>query len=215
MMESVSGVVLVAFTSFFTLINPLGTMPVFMTMTSNLGPAEKRQTAIKAVVTAFGALLFFAFTGQLLFNFFGISVHGFRIVGGIIFFRMGFDMLEARLSTVKVKPEEARSYVSDISITPLGIPMLCGPGSITNIIVMMEDAQGWLQKSALLLVVAVVLTITLLVLISSSRISKLLGDTGNKVLMRIMGLIVMVIAVEFFLSGLSPVLTEIIRAATQ
>lgn len=213
MMESLSGVILVAFTSFFTLINPLGTMPVFMTMTAGLTEKEKRQTAIKAVITAFVALVFFAFSGQLLFNFFGISVHGFRIVGGVIFFQMGFDMLQARLSRVKVKPEDARAYVSDISITPLGIPMLCGPGSITNIIVLMEDAQGPLQKGALLTVVAIVLFITMLVLIGSSRISRMIGETGNKVMMRIMGLIVMVIAVEFFVSGLRPILTQIISDA--
>ncbi len=213
MMESLSGVILVAFTSFFTLINPLGTMPVFMTMTAGLTEKEKRQTAIKAVITAFVALVFFAFSGQLLFNFFGISVHGFRIVGGVIFFQMGFDMLQARLSRVKVKPEDARTYVSDISITPLGIPMLCGPGSITNIIVLMEDAQGPLQKGALLTVVAIVLFITMLVLIGSSRISRMIGETGNKVMMRIMGLIVMVIAVEFFVSGLRPILTQIISDA--
>ena len=208
------GLILVAFTSFFTLINPLGTMPLFMTITQDLDQKQRRQTAIKAIITAFLALVFFAFTGQLLFNFFGISVHGFRIVGGVIFFRMGFDMLEARLSRVKVKPEDARTYVSDISITPLGIPMLCGPGSITNVIVLMEDAQGWMEKTALLSVVAVVLGITLLILLSSSQISKLIGETGNKVMMRIMGLIVMVIAVEFFISGLRPVLVDIIRLAT-
>ncbi|HLV53359.1 MAG TPA: MarC family protein [Cryomorphaceae bacterium] len=213
MMESLTGVILVAFTSFFTLINPLGTMPVFMTMTAGLTEKEKRQTAIKAVITAFVSLVFFAFSGQLLFNFFGISVHGFRIVGGVIFFQMGFDMLQARLSRVKVKPEDARTYVSDISITPLGIPMLCGPGSITNIIVLMEDAQGPLQKGALLTVVAIVLFITMLVLIGSSRISRMIGETGNKVMMRIMGLIVMVIAVEFFVSGLRPILTQIISDA--
>ena len=83
MLESLSGLILVAFTSFFTLINPLGTMPVFMTMTSELSEKQKRQTATKAVLTAFIALVFFAFSGQLLFNFFGISVHGFRIVGGV------------------------------------------------------------------------------------------------------------------------------------
>ena len=213
MMESLTGVILVAFTSFFTLINPLGTMPVFMTMTAGLTEKEKRQTAIKAVITAFVSLVFFAFSGQLLFNFFGISVHGFRIVGGVIFFQMGFDMLQARLSRVKVKPEDARTYVSDISITPLGIPMLCGPGSITNIIVLMEDAQGPLQKGALLTVVAIVLFITMLVLIGSSRISRMIGETGNKVMMRIMGLIVMVIAVEFFVSGLRPILSQIISDA--
>lgn len=214
-MESVLGTALVAFTSFFTLINPLGTMPVFMTMTGELDRAQKKRTAIKAVAVAFATLMLFAFTGQVLFQFFGISVNSFRIVGGVIFFMMGYDMLQARLSSVKVKPEEAKSYVTDISVTPLAIPMICGPGSITNIIVMMEDATSPLQKATLIAVVAFVLLLTLVILISSSKISEKLGETGNKVLMRLMGLIVMVIAVEFFFSGLRPILVQIIQSSVQ
>lgn len=119
---------LLAFTSFFTLINPLGTMPIFMTMTSELDTRQRSQTARKAAIVAFFTILFFAFSGQLLFNFFGISVNSFRVVGGVIFFIMGMDMLQARLNKVKVKESEVRSYVNDISITPLAIPMICGPG---------------------------------------------------------------------------------------
>lgn len=212
-MESIFGIALVAFTSFFTLINPLGTMPVFMTMTAGLDKRGRKQTARKAVLVAFGALVFFALTGQLLFKFFGISVDSFRMVGGIIFFMMGYDMLQARLSPVKVRDSEKHSYVSDISVTPLGIPMICGPGSITNIIVMMEDAAGIPEKITLILTVAVVLAITLAILVGSSKITERLGETGNKVLMRIMGLIVMVIAIEFFFSGLRPILVRIIQEA--
>jgi multiple antibiotic resistance protein len=212
-MESAYGIALLAFTSFFTLINPLGTMPVFMTMTAGLDAKSKKQTATKAVLVAFAALIFFALTGQMLFKFFGISVDSFRIVGGIIFFTMGYDMLQARLSTVKVKDSEKKTYVSDISVTPLGIPMICGPGSITNIIVMMEDAASPLDKIVLLSTVALVLVLTLIILIGSSKITEKLGETGNKVLMRIMGLIVMVIAVEFFFSGLRPILLGILKQA--
>jgi multiple antibiotic resistance protein len=210
-MESITGFTILAFTSFFTLINPLGTMPIFMTMTEGLDKQGKRQTAIKAVLVAFGALLFFAFTGQLLFKFFGISVDSFRIVGGIIFFMMGYDMLQARLSSVKVRKEDKKSYVTDISVTPLGIPMICGPGSITNMIVLMDLAEGPTQQAALIGTVAIVLALTLAILISSSKISEKLGETGNKVLMRMMGLIVMVIAVEFLFSGLRPILVRIIQ----
>ncbi|MEM9053210.1 MAG: NAAT family transporter [Bacteroidota bacterium] len=210
-MESVLGMAVIAFTSFFTLINPLGTMPIFMTMTDGLDNKGRRQTAIKAVLVAFGALLFFAFTGQLLFKFFGISVDSFRVVGGIIFFMMGYDMLQARLSSVKVRDADKKSYVTDISVTPLGIPMICGPGSITNMIVLMESAESTAQKAALIITTAAVLSLTMIILIGSSKISEKLGETGNKVLMRMMGLIVMVIAVEFFFSGMRPILVRIIQ----
>jgi len=202
---------LLCFTSFFTLINPLGTMPIFMTMTADLGHKSRVKTAKKAVVVSFFIIIIFAFSGQLLFKFFGISVNSFRIVGGVIFFLMGMDMLQARLGKVKVKDSEVKKYVNDISITPLAIPMICGPGALTNAIVLMEDAAGIWHKVLLFSSILVVLTLTYLILISSSKIIRFLGETGNNVMLRLMGLIVMVIAVEFFFSGLKPIILEIIN----
>lgn len=202
---------LLCFTSFFTLINPLGSMPIFMTMTSELDVRHRNATAKKASVIAFITIIFFAFSGQLLFNFFGISVNSFRIVGGVIFFIMGMDMLQARLGQVKIKESEVKSYVSDISITPLAIPMICGPGAITNAIVLMEDASTFERKIILFVAIILVMLITYLILYSSSSIIKFLGQTGNNVMMRLMGLIVMVIAVEFFFSGLKPIILDMIK----
>ena len=200
-----------SFTSFFTLINPFGTMPIFMTMTSELDVQHRTRIAKKASIVAFFTIIFFAFSGQLLFNFFGISVHSFRIVGGVIFFLMGMDMLQARLGKVKVSDSEVKSYVSDISITPLAIPMICGPGALTNAIVMMQDANSIEKKLTLIFIVLVVMLLTYLILYSSSKIIKILGQTGINVMMRLMGLIVMVIAVEFFFAGLKPILLDILR----
>jgi multiple antibiotic resistance protein len=204
---------ILVFTSFFTLINPLGTMPVFMTMTAPLSADQRKRTAAKAVLVAFVALLLFAFSGNLMFDFFGISVNSFRMVGGVIFFLMGMDMLQARLASTKVNTDQTKAYVDDISVTPLVIPMICGPGSITNAIVLMRDAESVMHKGVLILVMAFVLGLTLTILMSSTKILKLIGETGNKVMMRLMGLIVMVIAVEFFFSGLKPVVIEILQAA--
>lgn len=202
---------LLCFTSFFTLINSLGTMPVFMTMTSEFTEEQRNNIAKKASIVAFLTIIFFALSGQLLFKFFGISVNSFRIVGGVIFFTMGMDMLQARLVQVKIKKDEIKSYISDISITPLAIPLICGPGAITNAIVLMEDALTIEKKIVLFIMIFIVLLLNYLILYSSSRIIKILGPTGNNVLMRLMGLIVMVIAVEFFFSGLKPILADIIK----
>jgi len=211
-MDTYSSFALICFTSFITLMNPLGIMPVFMSMTSNLSSIERMHTAKKANIVAFLTIVAFALSGQLLFKFFGISVNSFRMVGGIIFFMMGYDMLQARLVKVKISKETARKkYVNDISITPLAIPMICGPGAITNSIVLMEDANDIYKKSILFAVVLLVCLISFIVLWSSSKIIKWLGETGNKIMMRLMGLIVMVIAVEFFFSGLKPILSEIIH----
>ena len=188
---------LLCFTSFFKM-NPLGAMPVFMTMTMELDEKERRKVARRASLVSFLIMMFFAISGDLLFRFFGISIDSLRIVGGIIFLIMGMDMLQARLVKTKVKESEVKSYVNDISITPLSIPMLCGPGAITNAIVMWNKATDWETKMIMVIAVAVVITLVYLILRSSSRIIKILGETGNNVMMRLMGLIVMVIAVEFF-----------------
>lgn len=203
---------LLCFTSFFTLINPLGTMPIFLSMTADLTVADRNRTAMKASIIGFLTILAFAFTGQLLFKFFGISVHSFRVVGGVIFFMVGMDMLQARLGRVKIKENEIKSYVTDISITPLAIPMICGPGAITNAIVLMEDANSLAKQIVLIGSIFLIILLTYIILYSSSKLTKLLGETGINVMMRIMGLIVMVIAVEFLFSGLKPLVVDILQA---
>lgn len=212
-MDSYYTFALLVFTSFFTLINPLGTMPIFMSMTTSLSDQKRKNTAKKASIVAFATIIAFAFSGQILFNFFGISVNSFRIVGGVIFFAMGWDMLQARLVSVKHTDDENKidAYVNDISITPLAIPMICGPGAITNAIILMEESETVFKKIILISVIFIVLLITYSILIGASKITDKLGETGNKVMMRLMGLIVMVIAVEFFFSGLKPIVISILN----
>lgn len=200
---------LVVFTSFFTLMNPIGIMPVFLKMTENLDDKERITTARKAVFTSFLALMFFAFSGNFLFDFFGISIHGLRMVGGIVFFVMGQDMLNARLASSKVRKEDVKAFVRDISITPLAIPMITGPGSITNAIILMNDADSIELKITFVITIVALMLLILIILSSAGKLVKLLGETGNLVLMRIMGLIVMVIAIEFFIAGLKPVIQDI------
>ena len=205
-------IALLYFTSFFSLINPLGSMPVFLTMTSNLNKKERARTAIKAVITAFITLMLFAFGGQMLFQFFGISVDSFRIVGGIIFFMMGYDMLNARLSSMKnLSHDQVKDYVDDISVTPLGIPMIAGPGAITNSIVLMQDSETFALKMVLVGTILFTMILTLVIYLGGSTITKFLGETGNKIMLKLMGLIVMVIAVEFFFAGLTPILRNILN----
>lgn len=197
-------------TTFITIINPASILPVFMTMTANFSEAERRQTAIRAVLTAFIAMLFFAFAGNALFQFFHITADGFRLAGGIIFFKMGYDMLNARLTRMKVAKKEIREYSHDISITPLGIPMLCGPGAITNAILLMDQSEVFWKKVVLLVSIFMICLVVLITLLSSSRILKWVGDTGIKVMMRIMGLILMVVAIQYFFAGLKPFVQDML-----
>ena len=196
-MEDLLPFALLCFTSFFTLTNPLGTMPVFLTMTNGMNDHERKAIVRRATIVSFITLMVFTFSGQFLFKFFGISSNGFRIAGGFIIFKIGFDMLQARYSNAKLKEEEVKTYADDISITPLAIPMLCGPGAIANAIMLMDDASTFTLKGTLIGIIALVYFITFLILQASTRLVRILGETGNNVMMRLMGLILMVIAGMF------------------
>lgn len=202
---------LLCFTSFFTLTNPLGTMPVFLTMTNGMDEKERKHIVKRATIISFIILIAFTFCGQFLFKFFGISTNGFRIAAGIIIMKIGYDMLQARYTNTKLRDEEIKTYADDISVTPLSIPMLCGPGAIANGIILMDDANTWALKGTMVGIIAFVYILTYIILRLSTRLVVLMGETGNNVMMRLMGLILMVIAVECFVGGVKPILTDIIH----
>ncbi len=202
----------VCFASFFTLTNPLGTMPVFLTMTKGHDVEQRAQIVKRATLISFFTLLAFTFTGQFLFSFFGISANGFRIAAGIIILKIGYDMLQARFTNTKLSDEEIRTYANDISITPLSIPMLCGPGAIANGIMLMDQADTFEMQAILVGMIGLIYLLSYVILRASSRLTPVLGETGLNVMMRLMGLILMVIAVECFVGGLKPILIDIIHS---
>ena len=187
-MDAILPFALLCLTSFFTLTNPLGTMPVFLTMTQGMTDKERHSVITRATLTAFIIIMVFTFAGQFLFWFFGISTN-----------------------PMKLKDEEIKTYADDISITPLGIPMLCGPGAIANAIVLMQDATTIELKSVLIGSIAFIYLLTYFILRASTRLVNVLGETGNNVMMRLMGLILMVIAVECFVGGMKPILEDILK----
>lgn len=213
-MDSLLPFAFLCLTSFFTLTNPLGTMPVLLSMTSGIDVDQRNRIVKRATIISFIILMIFTVCGQVLFSLFGISVNGFRIAAGFIIFKIGFDMLQAKYSNTKLKDEEVKIYANDISITPLSIPMLCGPGAIANGIMLMGDAKTWEMKTTLFVSIGIIYVLTYWILRSSTSLLKILGETGNNVMMRLMGLILMVIAVECFIGGFKPVLVDIIRAAS-
>jgi multiple antibiotic resistance protein len=203
---------LLCFVSLFTIIDPIGALPVFVSMTSKLSHSESRRVALRAALTAWIVLILFALTGRFLFDFFGISVNSLRVVGGIVFFIMGYEMLEARLTRTKSDQESVTEYIEDIAITPIGIPLIAGPGAITTVIVLMNETTGLIEKEiALMIAITAVLTIAFFFLIGARQVMHALGPSGNKVLLRLMGLIVMAIAVEFFFNGLRPIVQGMIK----
>lgn len=196
---------LLAFTSLFTVINPIGVLPVFVSMTQHLAQKEARKIALKATLTSFIGMVAFALSGQMIFDFFAISINGLKIVGGLLFFLMGYEMLQGKMSRTKKESLDIESD-DEFAITPLGIPMLCGPGTITVSVVFMQDNPQTDKRIVLIAAMVLVSLVTFLSLIGSRAISRVLGNSGNKVMTRIMGLIVMMIAVEFFFAGLRPII---------
>ncbi len=207
---------LLCLTSLFTMINPISIVPVFLSLTAELPSGQRRDVARKATATAFVILVFFALTGSIIFSVFGISVHGLKIVGGVLFFIMGYEMVQARLSRTRFdKAEELEAmdaYSQDVALTPLAIPLICGPGAIATVIILMQE-QDFVHQLTLFFSIAIVCIVTWVSLLFASPIMNRLGESGNKVLMRVMGLIVMVIAVEYFFAGLGPIFQKILGIA--
>lgn len=205
--------VLLCLTSLFTMINPVSITPVFSSITAGLPVKQVRHVALKAAMTAFAILVTFALTGTLIFKVFAISVDSLKIVGGTLLFLMGHEMVQGRMGQTQIdKPEDMKhfeEYTNNMAITPLAIPLICGPGAIATVIILMEQYKSILFRSVLFLSILMVISVTYMFLLFAKPIMDRLGKSGNKVLMRIMGLIVMVIAVEYFFGGLKPILRNI------
>jgi multiple antibiotic resistance protein len=201
---------LLSFISMFTMVNPIGVVPVFTAMTAKLSPQESHRVARKATFTGAVILFAFALTGQWIFRFFSISVDSLRVVGGVIFFFMGYEMLQARLTRTQFDDETNHEYINDIAITPLGIPIICGPGAITTAILLMNESETMVEQSIVLGIIAGIMLFTYLLLLGAKQVTHVIGENGNKVMLRLMGLIVMVIAVEFFFAGLTPIVRKML-----
>jgi multiple antibiotic resistance protein len=204
---------ILSFVTLFTMVNPLPVVPIFLSMTSKLAPAEARRVALKATTTALVVMAIFAIGGRFIFQFFNISTDSMRIVGGVLFFLIGFEMLQARPTRTKHDDESTAEYVEDIAITPLGTPMLSGPGTITSVILLMNESSTLVERVELFVVMVLIAAATYLILVNGQRILARIGSSGNKVLTRLMGLIVMVIAVESFFAGLRPIVRGMLTAA--
>jgi multiple antibiotic resistance protein len=194
---------LLALSSIFFLVDPFAALPTFLAVTAGQDNAKRVRTARKASLTAFVILSTFALAGTYIFKLFGISLPAFEIAGGIILLLIGLDMLEAKRSATQETGDEAAAAATkdDVGIVPLGIPMLAGPGSITSVMVLVGQAQSRWQMAAIYLAIAVTAAICWLVLGSASRVATVLGDTGIRILVRVMGLLLVALAVQYFVNG--------------
>ena len=178
-------------------------------MTEGLPAKVTRRIILRASMLALVVIMLFAFFGSHIFNMFGISVDGLKVVGGIIFFILGYDLLQAKVGRTKITPQEDDEFdssefehVEDMAWTPLGIPLLCGPASMTNAMILMEQTDSAQKTLGFVSGTIAIMTFSAICLLASSRITKLIGPAGHKVVLRLMGLLIMVIAVETLSSGI-------------
>ena len=196
---------LLAFSSVFFLVDPFAALPTFLAVTAGVDRRRRRATARKASITAWVVLTAFALAGQYIFRIFGITLPAFEISGGIILLLIGLDMLNARRSQTQETGSDAAAAAAkeDAGIVPMGIPMLAGPGSITSVMILVGQTQGkWTLMAAILASIFVTALICFLVLGNSERVVNVLGDTGVRILVRIMGLLLVALAVQYFVNGM-------------
>jgi multiple antibiotic resistance protein len=198
---------LISFTSIFLLVDPLAAIPTFLVMTADSDRTRRQSMALRAAVTCFVVLAAFGIAGRFIFNLFGITLPAFKIAGGIILGLIGLDMVQARRSRTKETPGDTKESVEkeDIGIIPLGIPMLAGPGSISTVMVLLSQAPDWKHSVVIFSAILATAGISFLVLAAADRVRSFLGETGIRILTRLMGLLLTAIAVQFILNGLQDI----------
>jgi len=194
-----------ALSSIFFLVDPFAALPTFLAVTAGSDADRRKRIARKASLTALIFLSAFAVAGQYIFKMFGITLPAFEIAGGVILLLIGLDMLEAKRSATQEASgdTEAAASKEDAGIVPLGIPMLAGPGAIASVMVLVGQAQTRWQMAAILGSIFITAAICYFVLGNSDRVARALGETGIRILVRIMGLLLVALAVQYFVNGMA------------
>lgn len=202
-------IAVVTFIGILPIANPFSTAVVFLTITERFSEERRRQQALLACIYMAGVLITFLLLGSLIMNFFGISIPGLRIAGGLIVARIGFGMLNP--TPENEMPEESREEavrMDDVAFTPLAMPMLSGPGSIAVTIGMATEADGVGENLAIVVGIGLVALVSWLVLRASARVVRALGATGMNAMGRIMGFLLICIGVQFIVDGTHDILSS-------
>ena len=194
---------LLALSSIFFLVDPFAALPTFLAITEGADEVRRRRIAFKGSLTALIVLGSFALAGEEIFRIFGISLPAFELAGGVVLLLIGLDMLEAKRSATQEVAGDtvAAAQKEDAGIVPLGVPMLAGPGAITSVMVLVGQAQTHWQMVAILVSIAITAVVCYFVLGHSNRVVQLIGDTGIRILVRIMGLLLVALAAQYFVNG--------------
>jgi MarC family membrane protein len=201
---SLTGYLLLAMSSLFVIVNPIAAVPAFIAMTSRDSVGSRLRMARLACLVAAGVLTLFVSSGGWLFRLLGITLPAFQVAGSLLLLMIALDMLHAKRSAAQETPEETEAGASkeDVAITPLGVPMLAGPGAISTSLILLNQAQGWAQKIALIVAIGVVALASYGILRISVQGARWLSPLALKLLTRLMGLLLAAVAVQFAINGL-------------
>ena len=198
-----------AFVTFVVVIDPFGLAPLFAALVAGQAAAERRRIALRGVLIAAAVLVGFAIGGQSVLAYLGIGLPAFRIAGGILLLLLAVDMVMARQTGLRATtpPEEAESDArDDVSVFPLAIPLIAGPGAMTSVVLLTASPQGGLAgQAAILAVLAVVLAATLAAFLAAEHLMAVLGVTGVNVIGRVMGILLAGLSVQFVIDGVRAV----------
>ncbi len=201
--------------SLFSVVNPLGAVPVYLGMTPNYTERERRRTALYTSLYFTLILMTFFILGSYILSFFGITINAMRIAGGLVILSSGYSLLSGdlgqRRGIDKKVTKEAR-VKEDISFTPLAMPLLSGPGSISLLISLNAEYTDWKTRGWIALVVVTTGVLVYLILRIAPYLAKLMGVAGLKAITRIMGFIVMAIAVQYIITGIFRLVQSISEA---
>jgi multiple antibiotic resistance protein len=188
------------FVTLFIVVNPISALPMFLALTAGFDTATQRRVAVTAVLTSFGVLLLFIIAGGFLLEKMGISLRSFQIAGGIILFLVALDMV--RGSSYAPAGGGSGDQATAVAIYPLAIPKIAGPGTMLTVVLLTDDHRfDFVQLSLTTSVLAVVLAITLAVLLLAAPVSRLIGNAGISIMSRVMGMILVALAVHTVLSA--------------
>jgi multiple antibiotic resistance protein len=193
-----------AFVTFLVVIDPPGCAPIFAALTSGAGPAHRRAMAIRAVLIATFILLFFGVLGEDLLRALGISLGAFRIAGGIMLFLIAIDMVfEKRTERRENRAQEvSASEVEDVSVFPMAIPMIAGPGSIASVMLLMARSEGLAESLLVLAALAATLLLTLAALLAAGPLMRVIGHRMEAMITRILGVVLAALAAQFVIDGI-------------
>ncbi len=214
------------FVALFALIDPVGMIPLFAAATVGIADAPRRRIAVYISLFAFAFLTFFYFTGVSLLQYFGISMPAFRIAGGIMLFLLGLEMARddftakfepaagpAEAEAIKNPGRYARKHFERL-IVPFGMPLLIGPGAISAVVIYAAETAraGWAGRAAGIGAIAAISLTVLVAFVAAGAISRLLGKIGMTIVVRVLGLVLCALAVQFVIVGLADATGGIIKA---